>query len=211
MTIVIQNITNTVKNVNRLGGVQLTIQPNDFIKFECDSIEECVFWEKLNSRNDALNSGVIIITDTNIIRRLVKLKNNGLYDKYYGVKVVSEPIAETISDSVALNVESEVVSESISDAVGSMSADYDEGDTVFEAPTESNTNETVTTAQDETTNVIEDIVNDAPLSNESSEYTEEYLNSLSKSELQAILDTKGITYKKNYSEHRLISLILEKQ
>ena len=211
MTIVIQNITNTVKNVNRLGGAQLAIQPNDFIKFECDSIEECVFWEKLNSRNDALNSGVIIITDTNIIRRLVKLKNNGLYDKYYGVKVVSEPIAETISNSVALNVESEVVSESISDAIESMSADYDEGDTVFEAPAESNTTETVTTAQNETTNVIEDIVNDAPLLNESTEYTEEYLNSLSKSELQAILDTKGITYKKNYSEHRLISLILEKQ
>ena len=211
MTIVIQNITNAVKNVNRLGGAQLTILPNDFIKFECDSIEECVFWEKLNSRNDALDSGVIIITDTNIIRRLIKLKNNGLYDKYYGVRVVSEPIAETISDPVALSVESEVVSESISDIVESVSADCNITDTVIDATVESNTIETIATAQDETATVAEDLVNDTPLSNESSEYTEEYLNSLSKSELQAILDTKGITYKKNYSEHRLISLILEKQ
>ena len=211
MTIVIQNITNTVKNVNRLGGAQLTIQPNDFIKFECDSIEECVFWEKLNSRNDALNSGVIIITDANIIRRLVKLKNNGLYDKYYGVKVVSEPIVKPITDSITLSAESEVVSEPISDIVENVSADYDITSAVIDTTVESNIIETTTTAQDETANVIEDSVNDAPLTNESSEYTEEYLNSLNKSELQAILDTKGITYKKNYSEHRLISLILEKQ
>ena len=211
MTIVIQNITNTVKNVNRLGGVQLTILPNDFIKFECDSIEECVFWEKLNSRNNALDSGVIIITDTNVIRRLVKLKNNGLYTKYYGATVVSEPIAETVADTVASGVEAKALSESVSDNMESISADYDITNTDIDTTVESNVAETINTSQDEITDVVEDAVNNIPLTDEPSEYTEDYLNSLDKSELQAILDTKGISYKKNYGEHKLVTLILENQ
>lgn len=232
MTILVQNLTNETKRICRFGGQRLYILPNNFITFECTNTQEVSYWSK-QSIKDLSSIGIKIIIDTTIIATLIKIRNSGkltsgvintdnevVKDIVNTVKsnveltsndssaeaikvekvdtptenVVEVPstVEETV-DNVENDVEKEVIVEDVEATV--------ETDTIPAVEEETEV-ETINDTDTETTDTIEETTSTEV------EYTEEYLSTLSKEELQDICINKDIPFKKNNSVSTLINLIL---
>ena len=212
MTILIQNLTNETKQICRFGGSKLYILPNNIITFECTNTQEVSYWSKQSIRN--LDSvGLKVVVDPTQINYLIKLRNAGKLASVIGndnttisnnegieAPAIVENNITSISDEVTV-VESTVEeAKEPENIINDNSADTVENivETSIPADVVDNTTvEEVETTVEETKNV-ETVV----------EYTREYLSTLSKEELQNILIDKDISFKKNNSVNKLISLIL---
>ena len=212
MTILIQNLTNETKQICRFGGSKLYILPNNIITFECTNTQEVSYWGKQSIRN--LDSvGLKVVVDPTQINYLIKLRNAGKLASVIGndnttisnnegieAPAIVENNITSISDEVTV-VESTVEeAKEPENIINDNSADTVENivETSIPADVVDNTTvEEVETTVEETKNV-ETVV----------EYTREYLSTLSKEELQNILIDKDISFKKNNSVNKLISLIL---
>lgn len=222
MIILIQNITNDVKYIYRFNGSRVHINSNDFIEFECDDADELNYWVNL-SKKDLTDKGICINTDSAKIQLYRKLKRANKYSEYIqNVTDVQsttdiEPVVEQVTDisEVVVDTNNTVITEDV--VIEETVEDTTEEITVQDV-VESEVVENITDSKEEVVEqevvqedadeVVEEITEQSTTSNV---YTEEELNSMSKEELQAILDNMGVTYRKNNTNNTLVSLIIENQ
>lgn len=216
MTVLIYNQTDEMKSIQRFNGTKLHILPNNFITFECTSVDEVKYWGVQSTRN-LNNIGIRVIIDLGEIRLLQKLKQAnrlpahkvGSVETANSVKVDEKCSVDTVITEV--NTETEVVSEGVFNSVETVSDDEKLTEAIVDDTTETDAD----TDNDENIDIIDnniEVVNDdntvqitADISNA------EYLATLDKAELQKILDDMNVSYKKNNSVNTLITLILENQ
>lgn len=225
MKFLIQNTTANDKFIVRFTGETLCIPKYDFIQFDSDDAVECNYWSNLAN---TVTPGMNIITNPSRIKLFNKLKACG---KYNNKCSTIEPTNTTINSvEVETTLETEVVvePEQLNTSIEELDIPVDVVETpntvedVVEVPVE----ETVTTeteeAVEEVTNTEEVTTSDAAevakdtttedtveTTDTPITYTEEELSNMSREELQGILNSLGIEYRKNSSVSKLINLILE--
>ena len=221
MKFLIENTTSDNKFITRFGGQKICIPKHDFIEFDSDDALECTYWSNLIT--NPIN-GINIITDANRIKLLNKLKSCGKYNniakskitkkveiskKVNNVEIVekavktpetpnkstteSKRIVENVVETVNEIKEAKDVVENIVENVENMVEENDVLNTVIKETSISDIKETVEESKKEQINV----------------FTKESLSNKSKEELQEILNTYGVEYKKNNSINTLINLIIE--
>ena len=214
MKFLIQNVTSEDKFIVRFSGDTLCIPKHDFIEFDSDDANECRFWSNLTLKP---TPGMNIITDISRIRLMNKLKACGKYKVVENTVTTLEPaVEETKIISTVPDLETLKEAEPVEAIVEEINVPTDTEVTlqedaveIYTLPKESEVEETET--DEANTNelkeeaVSEEITNDVV----SPTFTEEELSTKNKSELQEILDTYNVEYKKNNSNTTLIKLILE--
>lgn len=182
MTILIQNLTvNEIKYVYRFNGSKLHIGPQDFICFESFNTEEIMYWSKQASESSD-SKELRVVLDTRLIKSLQKLKANGLYNHKPTISVITESPIDSEEDNLSSITNSDTESEEI---ISNNSE---------EIMVEDNTVEPKEVEIDTTIN-----------------YTQEYLDTLTKDDIKQILEERNIPYKNNNSLKTLIALILNDQ
>jgi len=209
MTILVQNLTSETKQICRFGGKKLYILPNNIITFECTNTSEVSYWSKQSIKN--LSSlGIKVVVDISEINHLIKLRNAS---KLAATITSNNTISSDKGNESPVIVENEVtpITEDI------VVADTKVEETIEPETTVDNVENIVETSipadvvEDTVVEEVENIVeetSDVKTVENIVEYTEEYLSTLSKEELQNILINKDIPFKKNNSVNTLISLIL---
>lgn len=211
MIILIQNTSNTDRNICRFGGEEIRIPTKDFITFDCTDFDEGDFWTKQSTK---VIDGIKVIVDPKTIKLYKKLKANGKYESLISTNEVAKvDIIKTVDTNIKdateqVDIVEPIVSEPIQEPVS---------EEIIEAVLTEEINPVVSEPETiEVEDIVADDVEDVPtgavdvVKTDSTEieYTEEYLNTLSKNELYSILDGLNITYKRNNSVSKLVSLIL---
>lgn len=225
MKFLIQNTTADDKFIVRFTGETLCIPKYDFIQFDSDDATECNYWARLTHD---VTSGIHIITNPSRIKLLNKLKACGKYNNKCSTIEPTNTTINSVEVETASESEVAVEPEQLTTSVEELDIPVDVVETpntvkdVVEVPTEEpvtveteevvdeitgteevNTSDVVEVTED---TAAEDAVEtvDTPIT-----YTEEELSNMSKEELQEILNSLGIEYRKNSSISKLINLILE--
>jgi len=214
MKFLIQNVTSEDKFIVRFRGDTLCIPKHDFIEFDSDNANECRFWSNLTLKP---TPGMNIITDISRIRLMNKLKACGKYKVTENTVTTLEPVVEeTEIISTVPDLETLKEAEPVETIVEEINAPIDTEVTLQQDVVETDTLLEKSEAKEmETDNVNTNEWNEEVVSQEitdavvSPTFTEEELSTKNKSELQEILDTYNVEYKKNNSNTTLIKLILE--
>ena len=201
MTILVQNLTNETKQICRFGGTKLFILPNNFITFNCTNSAESSFWSKQSIVDNSKN-GIKVIIDITEINTLTKLRNAGKL-----------PTTGKVTKEVEIVEKVETPVETVKEEVVETPVEITEVENEVDIPTftEEVVSEPITEPLEEVQDTItnEDVVDEEIV--DTVEITEEYLQTLTKEQLQDLATELGISFKKNNSVNTLISLILSNQ
>ena len=195
MTILVQNLTNETKQICRFGGTKLFILPNNFITFNCTNSAESSFWSKQSIVDNSKN-GIKVIIDISEINTLTKLRNAGKL-----------PTTGKVTKEVEVVKKTETVEEPVKTVEKVVETPVEITEVENEVDIPVFTEEVISEPITETLEEVQDtIINEEVV--DTTEITEEYLQTLTKEQLQDLATEKGISFKKNNSVNTLISLIL---
>lgn len=218
MTILIQNTTNTDRNICRFSGEEVRIPANDFITFDCTDFNESTFWM---TKSKEVTEGIKIIVDPKTIRLYIKLKN---INKFESLITSNEDAKIDTTDKVNTDVKNtkakkakvektNTVEPVVSEPVQEPSVETEVEPVKVETevtPVKVEEDTVVEVTEPETVEEVEaEVLETVETNSTKVKYTEEYLKSLTKNELYPILDELNIKYKRNNSVSKLVSLILE--
>ena len=180
MKIAIKNNKQQDHTILRFNGIHEIIPSGQYKILTINSTPELNFWNSVkNSEMEKL--GLHLVSDERVVVKIEKMLDSK------DTVIKKEPI-DTVVTSVFDNCVSPISKEI-------MTTNKIDLNTVFEPEV---------TAED---CVESEFNNESEIIN-TDEYTEEYLNTLSKGELCVILESKNITYRKNSSNANLVKLIL---
>ena len=215
MKVLVQNLTNETKQICRFGGAKLFILPYNFVTFDCYTNAESSFWGKQSIVDNSKN-GIKVIVDISEISKLIKLRNAGkLPTGQVNTTVeVDKPVDNVENDVEKTPIVAEPIVE-VKEEVQTFTT-VQEAEPITEELVEVSTEDTISTDVDIVENnveevpvdVVDEVENNVESSIDTDNLTRDYLETLSKAELQVICENKGISYKKNNSVNTLISLIL---
>lgn len=225
MKFLIQNTTANDKFIVRFTGETLCIPKYDFIQFDSDDAVECNYWSRLTPD---VTSGICVITNPSRIQLFNKLKACGKYNNKCSTIEPTNTTINSVEVETTSKTEVAVEPEQLTTSVEELDIPVDVVETpntvedFVEVPTEETATvetkevvEEITDTEEVNTSNVVDVTEDTTTENTveavdtSITYTEEELSNMSKEELQGILNSLGIEYRKNSSVSKLINLILE--
>lgn len=216
MKVLVQNLTNETKQICRFGGAKLFILPYNFVTFDCYTNAESSFWGKQSIVDNSKN-GIKVIVDISEISKLIKLRNAGkLPTGQVNTTVeVNKPVNNVENDVKETPIVAEPIVEVKEEEVQTFNT-VQEAEPITEELVEVSTEDIISTDVDNVrtdveevpVDVVDEVENNVESPIDTDNLTRDYLETLSKAELQVICENKGISYKKNNSVNTLISLIL---